>query len=36
MKLDGKGEMFCRSCAVTGLVIDSDLQRRRGKNSDLL
>lgn len=36
MKLDSKGEMFCRNCAIAGLVINSDLQRRRGKNSDLL
>lgn len=36
MKLDSKEEMFCKSCAVTGHMIDSDLQQRRGKNSDLL
>lgn len=34
MKLDSKGEVFCRNCAATGLMINSNLQRR-GKNSDL-
>lgn len=28
MKLDSKGEMFCRSCDVTGLMINTDFQRR--------
>lgn len=27
-KLDSKGEMFCRSCDITGLMINSDFQRR--------